>query len=190
MLPDPVQHFNSILSLKTSIEHEIKDLEEKIKNASTLLGEKIRAEEKPSADDSGFEDLKQKLEDKSEDDKKKKKAPTKQSSKKSKDTQWYDLDGVLIYNGSGPKGEFEIYFKGIDDLKSKLENLKKTLATLEGLINKGLKDDIGCIVFQNYRDPLQISLIKQASIRKGFSFKSIYSEAMPDNKNTMKVGMV
>jgi regulator of replication initiation timing len=191
MFPDPVQHFNSILSLKTSIENEIKDLEEKIKNTSTVLGEKIRSEEKQSQEDSGFEDLKQKLEDKpSEDDKKKKKTPAKQSSKKSKDTQWYELDGMLIYNGSGPKGEFEIYFKGIDDLKSKLENLKKTLATLEGLINKGLKDDIGCIIFQNYRDPIQISLIKQTNVRKGFSFKSIYSEVMPDNKNTMEVGIV
>jgi hypothetical protein len=165
-------------------------LEEKIKTSSTLLGEKIRAEEKPSSDDPGFEELKQKLEDKPIDDKKKKKAPPKSQSKKSKDTQWYDLNGLMIFNGSGPKGEFEIYFKGIDDLKLKLEVLKKTLTTLQSLIDKGIKEDIGCIVFQNYRDPMHISLIKRSDMRKGFSFKSIYSEVVPDDKNTMEVGIV
>ncbi len=188
MLPSPVQHFNSVLSFKAVIENEIKDLEEKINNSSTMLGEKIRSEEKSEQGDSGLEDLKQKLEDKPADDKKKK-APAK-SQKKSKDTQWYDLDGVMIYNGSGPKGEFEIYFKGIDDLKSKLEGLKKTLATLETLINKGLKDDVGCVVFQNYRDPVQISLIKRSNVRKDFTFKSIYSETMPDDKSSMEIGIV
>lgn len=189
MLPDPVQYFNSILSLKTVIENEIRDLEEKIKNTSTLLGEKIRTAN-PTSDDPVLEELKQKLDDKPADDKKKKKEPSKSSSKKSKDSQWYDLDGVLIYNGSGAKGEFEIYFKGLDDLKSGLEKLKKTLATLQTLIDKGIRDDVGCVVFQNYHDPVQISLIKRSNMRKDFSFKSIYSEAAPDDKSTMEIGMV
>lgn len=153
-----------------------------------MLGEKIRSAA-PASDDPALEELKQKLEDKPTDDKKKKKEHPK-SSKKSKDSQWYDLDGILVYNGSGTKGEFEIYFKGIDDLKSRLENLRKTQTTLQTLIDKGIRDDVGCIVFQNYRDQMQISLIKRSGVRKDFSFKSIFSEAVPDDKSPLEVGIV
>ncbi len=202
-----VERFNSVNSLQTSLQKEIEDTELIIQEYSNLLGEKIRSNEDSSSDDPEFLALKAKLDGDSSDDKSKdkkskdkkskdKKSETKKSpdkkkkSKKGVSDKWYDLNEVLIYNGIGLKGELELYFKAIDELKSKLEHLRRTLESLNNVIEKGLKGDMGCIAFKGTEGILQIAFLKSTVVRENFSLKSIYTgPAIPVN-NMIKIGVL
>ncbi len=205
-----IERFNSVKYLKVNLEKEITDTELIIKEYSNLLGEKIRINEKSSSDDPDFLALKEKLEGSSFDDKSKdKKSKDKKSKdKKSKDKKqetkshdkkkkskkglsdkWFNLNEILIYNGMGLKGELELYFKAIDELKSKLENLQRILSTLNNVIEKGLKEEMGCIVFRGIEGILEIAFIKSTRNRDNFSFKSIYTGAAIPIENMVKIGV-
>jgi len=214
-LQNLIGRFNSIKYLKENLEKEVIDIELIIKEYSNLLGEKIRTNEKSSSDDPDFLALKEKLEsssfddkskddkskddkskdDKSKDDKSKdKKQKTKSHDKKKKtkkglSDKWFDLNEILIYNGMGLKGELELYFKAIDVLKLKLENLQRTLSTLNNVIEKGLKEEMGCIVFRGTEGILEIAFIKSTKNREVFSFKSIYTGAAIPIDNIIKIGV-
>ena len=205
-----IERFNSVNSLQISLQKEIEDTELIIQEYSNLLGEKIRSNEDSSSDDPEFLALKAKLDwgssdDKSKDKKSKdkkskdkkskdKKSETKKSpdkkkkSKKGVSDKWYDLNEVLIYNGIGLKGELELYFKAIDELKSKLEHLRRTLESLNNVIEKGLKGDMGCIVFKGTEGILQIAFLK-STVRENFSLKSIYTGPAIPVKNMIKIGV-
>ncbi len=198
-----IEKFNSVNYLKINLETEITDIEFTIKEYSSLLGEKIRTNEEFSSDDPDFLELKAKLDgdtdkksdkkssDKKSSDKKssdKKSSDKKKKSKKGVSDKWYDLNEIHIYNGIGLKGELELYFKAIDELKAKLENLQRTLSTLNNVIEKGLKEDMGCVVFKGTEGIVEIAFIKSTGIRQNFSLKSIYSgDAIPVS-NIMKIG--
>ena len=205
-----IERFNSIKYLKVNLEKEITDTELIIKEYSNLLGEKIRTNEKSSSNDPDFLALKEKLEGSSFDDKSKdKKSKDKKSKdKKSKDKKqetkshdkkkkskkglsdkWFNLNEILIYNGMGLKGELELYFKAIDELKSKLENLQRIISTLNNVIEKGLKEEMGCIVFRGIEGILEIAFIKSTRNRENFSFKSIYTGAAIPIENMIKIGV-
>jgi len=206
-----IERFNSVNSLKISLETEIEDTELVIKEYSNLLGEKIRTNEESSADDPEFLALKAKLDGGSSDDKSKdKKSKDKKSKdKKSKDKKpektkspdkkkkpkkgvsdkWYNLNEILVYNGIGLKGELELYFKAIDQLKAKLENLQRTLASLNSIIEKGLKGDMGCIAFKGTEGILEIAFLKSTGVRDNFSLKSIYTGAAIPVENMIKIGV-
>ena len=199
-----IRRYNTISSLKSSLEKEIEEIEQSINDYSNVLGEKIRINEEFSKDDPEFLELKSKLEnnltDKNKietkiDDTKNKKNTEKKNSEKPKKTSkktsesWYNLDQIMIYNGIGLKGELELYFKAIDELKSKLETLQRTLSALNNIIEKGLKENMACIVFQGSNGPLQISFLKTSEIRKNFSFKSIYSGMAISQENIIKIGI-
>ncbi len=205
-----IGRFNSIKYLKEDLEKEVIDIELIIKEYSNLLGEKIRINEKSSSDDPDFLALKEKLEGSSFDDKSKdKKSKDKKSKdKKSKDKKqetkshdkkkkskkglsdkWFNLNEILIYNGMGLKGELELYFKAIDELKSKLENLQRIISTLNNVIEKGLKEEMGCIVFRGIEGILEIAFIKSTRNRENFSFKSIYTGAAIPIENMIKIGV-
>ena len=200
-----VGRYNSIASLQSNLEKEIEHTETLINEYSNILGEKIRINEEESKDDPEFIALKEKLENnpkekqstekestKKDDKKKTANKPQdkkKKPSKKGTSENWYNLNEIMIYNGIGIKGELELYFKAIDELKQKLEILQRTLETLKSIIEKGLKEDMGCIAFQSNDGPLQISFVKSNNIRKNFSFKSIYSGTPIPVENTIKVGV-
>jgi len=199
-----IRRYNTISSLKLSLEKEIEEIEQSINDYSNVLGEKIRINEEFSKDDPEFLELKSKLEnnltDKNKietkiDDTKNKKNTEKKNSEKPKKTSkktsesWYNLDQIMIYNGIGLKGELELYFKAIDELKSKLETLQRTLSALNNIIEKGLKENMACIAFQGSNGPLQISFLKTSEIRKNFSFKSIYSGMAISQENIIKIGI-
>lgn len=200
-----IERFNSVNSLKTNLEKEIEDTELLIKDYSNLLGEKIRSNEESSADDPEFLALKAKLtgepekkaDDKKADDKntKKSKPNTKKNTEKKKKSKkgisdkWYNLNEILVYNGMGLKGELELYFKAIDELKSKLENLQRTLSTLNNVIEKGLKGDMGCIAFKGNEGILEIVFLKSTGMRENFSLKSIYSGNAIPVENMIKIGV-
>lgn len=199
-----IHRYNTISSLKSSLEKEIEEIEQSINDYSNVLGEKIRINEEFSKDDPEFLELKSKLEnnltDKNKtdakiDDTKNKKNTEKKNSEKPKKSSkktsesWYNLDQIMVYNGIGLKGELELYFKAIDELKSKLETLQRTLSALNNIIEKGLKENMACIAFQGSNGPLQISFLKTSEIRKNFSFKSIYSGMAISQENIIKIGI-
>jgi len=191
------------------LEKEVEDIENSIQDYSNILGEKIRSNEELSADDPDFLALKGKFDgsssvksddkktsDKKPDDQKtsdkklkdKKASDKKKKSKKGISDKWYNLNEILVYNGMGVKGELELYFKAVDELKSKLENLQRTLSTLNNVIEKGLKEDMGCIAFRGLEGTLEISFIKSSGFRENFSLKSIYSGKAIPVDNMIKIG--
>jgi len=220
-LKNLIERFNSVNSLKISLEKEIEDTEFIIQEYSNLLGEKIRTNAESSNDDPEFLALKAKLDggatdDKSKDKKSKddKSKDKKSKDKKSKDKtskddkskdkklkdkkkkskkgvsdKWYDLNEILVYNGIGLKGELELYFKAVDESKSKLENLHRTLASLNNVIEKGLKGDMGCIAFKGTEGILQIAFLKSTGVRENFSLKSIYTGKAIPIENIIKIGV-
>jgi len=113
----------------------------------------------------------------------------KKKSKKGLSDKWFNLNEILIYNGMGLKGELELYFKAIDELKSKLENLQRIISTLNNVIEKGLKEEMGCIVFRGIEGILEIAFIKSTRNRENFSFKSIYTGAAIPIENMIKIGV-
>jgi len=211
-----IERFNSVASLQISLEKEIEETQLVIQEYSNLLGEKIRSNQESSADDPEFLALKAKLDGGSSDDKskdkkskdkkskdkkskdkkaKEEKSETKKSSDKKKKSKkgvsdkWYNLNEILVYNGIGLKGELELYFKAVDETKSKLENLHRTLASLNNVIEKGLKADMGCIAFRGTEGILEIAFLKSTGIRENFSFKSIYTGAAIPVENMIKIGV-
>lgn len=157
--------------MRESLATQIEEVEKKIDEYSKLIGEKIRIGQESHEQDSEFNELKEKIQ--GEDDKKKKK-----STKKQKNSQWFELEGVKIYNEMGLKGELELYFKANEFLKEHLENLRKIKKTVDSIIDKGLKDDMACITFQGLNMSYQIAFQKSAIQRKKFSFNSTI-EATP-----------
>jgi len=180
MLQETISKFDSVLELRSNLTNEIVVIEKKIQEYSDLLGEKIRINQEDNKDNPDFLELKQKLEETPEDKKKKR-------AKKKKQTQWYALDGILIYDGVGLNGEIELYFKGTEQLKLKLEKLHKVRKTLDMIVEKGLKEDMGCIVFQNDDDTFEIVLLKSATKRTKFSFKSNYSVKPENTENLIEL---
>ena len=85
--------------------------------------------------------------------------------------------------------ELELYFKAVDELKSKLENYQRTLSTLNTVIEKGLKEDMGCIAFRGAEGLLEISFLKSAGTRENFTLKSIYTGKAIPVENTIKIGV-
>jgi len=86
------------------------------------------------------------------------------------------------------KGELELYFKAVDELKTKLENLRRILSTLNNVIEKGLKEDMGCVAFRGNEGFLEISFLKSSRMRQNFSLKSIYSGPAIPVENMIKIG--
>ncbi len=166
--------YHSKEEMRESLDKQIEDVEKKIDEYSKLIGEKIRIGQEQDAQDSEFNELKEKLQ--GEDPKNKNK---KKKSRHQKNDKWFELDGVQIYNEMGLKGELELYFKANELLKEHLENLRKIKKTVDSIIDKGLKDDMACIVFQGLNMPYQIAFQKSGIQRKKFSFKSTI-EAMPE----------
>jgi len=211
-----IERFNSVTSLQISLEKEIEETQLVIQEYSNLLGEKIRSNQESSADDPEFLALKAKLDGGSSDDKskdkkskdkkskdkkskdkkakeekleKKKSSDKKKKSKKGVSDKWYNLNEILVYNGIGLKGELELYFKAIDESKSKLENLRRTLASLNNVIEKGLKADMGCVVYRGIEGILEIAFLKSSGARENFSLKSIYTGTAIPVENMIKIGV-
>jgi len=195
-LKNLIERFNSVNSLKISLEKEIEDTELVIQEYSNILGEKIRTNEESSSDDPEFLALKAKLDggsvDKKSKDKKidsKKSSDKKKKSKKGASDKWFNLNEILVYNGIGLKGELELYFKAIDESKAKLENLQRTLSSLNNVIEKGLKGDMGCIAFKGTEGILEIAFLKSTGVRENFSLNSIYTGPAIPIENIIKIGV-
>ena len=92
-----------------------------------------------------------------------------EKSKKQISSNWINYNSLNLYNGMGIKGELELYFKEIETLKMKLEKLQTTKETLDGLVSKGLKNNLNCIVYEN-ESQFEIVLLKTSKeIREKFN---------------------
>jgi hypothetical protein len=178
-----ILRFNSIQELQESLEKRIKDLDNKIELQSKIIGDKIREGEKNN--DEELSDLKDKLnpetskdkksDDKKSDDKKSKNKKTSKpkKSKKGQSENWIDYEGLHLYNGVGTRGELELYFKSLEDMKAESERLKNTRDSLEQLMKSGIKKELSGIGYEQIDGPYELAFIKTDAQREKFSFKSI-----------------
>jgi len=167
------------LALKAKLEGDSSDNKSKDNKSKDNKSKDNKSKDNKSKDNKSKD---KKPEIKKSNDKKKK-------SKKGHSDKWYNLNEILVYNGMGLKGELELYFKAIDELKIKLENLRRILATLNNVIEKGLKGDMGCVAFKGTEGLLEIVFIKSTGMRETFSLKSIYSGAAIPIENMIKIGV-
>ncbi len=160
--------FKTINEFKQFLDEQIKTSEKELSMTSKTAGEKLRNKEKELGEDKEFLLIKEKLEEKTDDKKKTK-------TKKQISANWINYDLFNLYNGMGAKGELEIYFKEIENLKSKIEKQKAAKLTLENLISKGLKNNLNCLVYEN-DDKFDMVLLKTTEkVHKKFSFKQGFS---------------
>lgn len=172
-------HFSSIEELKISIDKNVKNLDSQIELHSKLIGDKIRESEKNNSEE--LSDLKDKLnpekskEQKSESKKSsnKKTAPKRKKSKKGESENWIYYENLHLYNGVGTRGEIELYFKSLEEMKSDSEKLKVTQESLEKLMNSGIRKDLGGIGYEQNDGTFEIAFVKTDSKREKFTFKSI-----------------
>ncbi len=97
----------------------------------------------------------------------------KKKAKKRKNSKWYDIDGIYIYNGVSSTGELEVYFKALATLKPQPENLIMIKKSLDSLVEKGLKEHLGCVVLHNVDSSPEIVLRQTKKVSKKFEYNSI-----------------
>jgi len=177
-LNQKLSRFNSIQELQESLDKRIKEIDNKIQLQSKLIGDKIREGEKNN--DEELSDLKEKLNPETSKDKKtdnqkskNKKTNKPKKSKKGKSENWIDYEGLHLYNGVGTRGELELYFKSLEEMKAESERLKNTRESLEQLMKSGIKKELSGIGYEQLDGPYELAFIKTDSKREKFSFKSI-----------------
>ncbi len=184
-----ISRFDSIHELQESLDKRIKDINNKIDLQSKLIGDKIREGEKNNAEE--LSDLKDKLnpensKNKKADDKKsknkkggdkksknKKGDDKKKKSKKGKSDNWIDYESLHLYNGVGTRGELELYFKSLEEMKTESERLTNTKNSLDQLMKSGIKKELSGIGYEQHDGPYELAFIKTDSKREKFSFKTI-----------------
>lgn len=168
MKEDDVMYFHTISELQSSVENDLKTLKKKSGEYSEAIGEKLRSGNTAS-DSAEMAELKEKFEGPVDP---KKKKPIK---KKDQKANWYDLGHISVYDGIGQKGELEIYFKALEELKSKVERLEKIKEAIDNLISKGVKRELGCMALLNHDLTLQVSFITARPPKAKFTYKSIFN---------------
>ena len=181
-----ISRFESITELQELVDKKITELNKKIDVQSKLIGDKIREGERNNVEE--LSDLKDKLdpdksknkknEEKSSKNKKNssRKTQTSNSKKKSKKGQsrdWIDYENLHLYNGIGTRGELELYFKSLEEMKEESERLTNTKASLENLIKSGIKKELSGVGFEQQNGPYELAFIKTGGKREKFVFKSI-----------------
>ena len=167
MTVEKLQNFRTVYELQQYLDAEINRLKQKSEELSKLVGEKLRSTD-PN-DNAELQELKQKLEGSTNDPKKKK--PVKKKDQKS---NWYNFDSISIFDGIGPKGELELYFKGIEDTKLALDKITKIKQGVDDMVSKGLKKELGCVLLLNNELPAELAFTKGSALRKKFAYKAIF----------------
>jgi len=160
-------HFHTVEEMQSFLTEDLAELKKISDEYSQLIGEKLR--EKTTDNAAELTELKEKLEGPADP---KKKKPMK---KKDQKANWHNLDAILVYNGIGVKGELELYFKASEALKLKIDKVQKAKETIDTLLARGLKKDLGCVVLMNNDLVIEMTFIKTAEPKAKFSFKSIFN---------------
>lgn len=167
-MKEEITHFHSIEEVQSHLENRLILLKKKSDEYSETIGEKIRFENS-TIDHIELAELKEKLEGPL--DPKKKKI----SRKKDHGTNWHNLGPISFYDGIGVKAELEIYFKALEKAKIEIEKLAKIKDTIDDLISKGVKRELGCIALLNHDLTLQICFVKIKEAKTKFSYKSNFT---------------
>lgn len=165
-MTEKIQKFRTVGELQKHLEGHINELKKSADEMSKIVGEKMRVND--SSNTPELQELRQNIEG-SADPKKKK--STKKNDKK---TNWHNLDSISVYDGVGVKGELELYFKAIEMTKAELDRATKVKQSLDDLVTKGLKRDMGCVMILNHELPAEISFTSSASSKKKYQFKAIF----------------
>ena len=158
-------HFRTIEELQASIDQHLEDLKKKADEYSKTIGDKLRTADASKNED--LAELKEKLEGPA--DPKKKHSPKKKDQKKG----WFDLGAISIYEGIGLKGELELYFQALEEIKSDIEGLQKTKEAINGLVSRGIRKDLGYTSLMRHNMPFEMTFIKSDTSRNKFSYKAI-----------------
>lgn len=167
MMTEKIQNFKTPEELQKSLEGYINALKMESEKLSKQIGEKMRSTD--SSNTIELQELRQKLEGGSTDPKKK--SPPK---KKDQKANWYNFDAISIYDGIGLKGELELYFKAMEKTKSELEMITKVKQSVDNLVSKGLKRDMGCVLHLNENLPAEIAFTSPNVPRKKFALKLVF----------------
>jgi hypothetical protein len=162
-----ITHFRTIEDLQSSLGKELDDLKKKSDEYSKLVGEKLREDTVNNSAD--LAELREKLEGPI--DPKKKKVVKKRDQK----TSWHNMGEILVYDGVGLKGELELYFKALETIKLKIEKVQKAKESVDSLVSKGLKKDLGCVILIGSDLSFEMALIKTAEPKAKFSFSAIFN---------------
>ena len=158
-------HFRAIDELQLSLGKELEELKKKTDEYSKMIGEKLRAAETSNPED--VAELKEKLEGPVDPKKK-------QVKKKDKNTNWHSFGDIQVYDGMGLKGELDLYFKALEAMKLKMEKLQKVKSSIDDLLSKGLKKDLGCVILMSRDLTFEMVFIKATQPKTKFSYKSIF----------------
>lgn len=168
-----IKEYNTTSELQDDIDAKIKDVELRINEYSKKIGERLREDKELENDDPNVQQIKEAMEgpkdEKDPKNKKKKKASKRTNSK------WYDINGIYIYNGASSTGELEVYFKALETLKKEHENLIMTKKSLDSLVEKGLKEHLGCVVLHNNGAAPEIVLRQTKIVTKKFVYDSTFT---------------
>lgn len=160
------ESFKNILAFRTSLEKDIATLKTRSDEYSRIIGEKLRIND--TSNESELADLREKITGPGDP---KKRKPEKKKEQKGK---WHELAGVFIYDGIGLRGELEIYFKALEDVKSRSEKLQKVKESIDGLISRGVKKDLACTAFLGRDLLLDMVFTKSSAPPIKFTFKSTF----------------
>jgi len=167
MQKEKIMTFHTINDFQLSLEKGLEDLKKRSEEYSKLIGEKLRD---PQTDNpKELAELKEKLEGPTDP---KKKKPVK---KKDQKANWLNFDAISIYDGVGLKGELELYFKALEDTKLMIEKLQKVKGSVDSLVSKGLKMDLGCMIYMENELPFEMTFVKSLVPKAKFSYKAIFS---------------
>ncbi len=168
MREEKIQNFRTVTELQKSLEGEINALKSRSDELSKLIGEKLRVTDSVNAEE--LQEFRQKIDGDTADPKKKKSV-----RKKDQKNNWHDLDAISIYDGIGIKGELELYFKAAEQTKAGLDRITKIKQAVDDLINKGLKRELGCVMFINDELPAELAFVKPAISKKKFAYRVIFN---------------
>jgi hypothetical protein len=168
MISERLLNFRTVPELQQYLDNEINILKQKSDELSKVIGEKLRSTE--SNDNAELQELRQKIEGTTTDPKKKKGV-----KKKDQKNNWYNFDSISIFDGIGPKGELELYFKGMEETKLALDKITKIKQGIDDIISKGLKKELGCVLLLNNELPAEVAFTNDGPPRKKFAYKSIFS---------------
>jgi len=168
MISEKIRVFRTIPELQQFLELRIVSLKTQADDLSKVIGEKLRRSD--PASDGELLDLKSKLEGGAVDPKKKK-----NPAKKDQKTKWYSLEAVSIYDEIGLKGDLDLHFKALEETKSDLERVTKVKQTVDDLMGKGIKKELGCVFVMNHILPAEIAFVKSADERKRFNYRAVFN---------------
>lgn len=174
MITEKIKNFRTIDELQKYLDGLIGELKKRSEEFSKTVGDKMRSND--SGNTVELQEIRQKIEGTTIDPKKKK-----STKKKDQKTNWYNFDSLSIYDGIGIKGELELYFKALELIKSELEMVTKVKQTVDDLVNKDLKKDMGCILVLNHELPAEIAFTSPIVPHKKYSFKAIFDVPLEES---------